>query len=310
MDLRQLRYFVEITDQGSFSKASRALSIAQPALSRQIKMLEEELGTPLYYRNGRGVEMTTAGELFLVHARVVLERIHQATREITSLHGMPRGVVTLGLPPSVSSVVLSALTMTLAERYPLIKLRVEEGFSGNVAEWLQSGKVDIAIVYEDRSTASFIFEKLLTEHLMLVHHPSMKVPETVTAETLAPIPLALPMSNHGLRRLVESGLAAYGYRPTVKFELDSLLVLKDLAIRGAAATILPYGSVASEVEGGLLKVTPVTKPWLTRVMVLAMANGRPLDATHRAVVRVIRDLATAYGREHPLPTMTPPLGEF
>ena len=264
------------------------------------------LATLLFYRNGRGVALTTAGEIFLGHARAVLERIERAEREIAALGGMPQGVVTLGLPPSVSAVLLRPLVVTLAARFPLIRLRVEEGFSGKVAEWLQSGKVDLAIVYQDKATSNFVSQKLLTEQLMLNHHPSLQPGAEITAAMLAGLPLALPARPHGLRRLVESGMAAQGQTLDIRFEMDSLMVLKGLAMEGVASTILPFGAVSAEVAAGMLVATPIVSPSLTRVMVLAMANGRALDTTHRAVIEVVREVAADRGVEHP---PTPSKGE-
>lgn len=291
MEMRQLKYFIEIAQRGSFSRAAKSLAIAQPALSRQIRLLEESLGAPLLYRNGRGVMMTAAGEIFLSHAREVLDRVGRAERDIAALRGTPRGEVVLGLPPSVSAVMLRRIVVAVAEQYPLINLHVREGFSGAVAEWLLAGKVDLAIIYEHHQPQSAQSERLLVEELPLVHCPSLALPSTITSADLASIPLVLPAKPHGLRLIVEKRVSEQGGTLNVRFEMDSLLTMKELAMDGVAATILPVGSVTREVQQKLLMVTPIVSPKITRIMTLATASSRPLENTHRAVIRIIRETA-------------------
>jgi len=295
MEMRQLRYFCEIAECGSFSRAARTLAIAQPALSRQIRLLEESLASPLFYRNGRGIMLTTAGEVFLTHARQVLAQVDQACRDVGALKGMPQGTVTLGLPPSVSMTLLRPLVARLTEAHPKIRLRVKEGFSGNVWEWLQAGKVDLAVIYDDRRSSGIRSEPLIREELLLVHSPSLGLTDPVSAEVLADLPLVLPGRPHGLRLLVDSRMAEVGKEVTVKFEVDSMAMMKELAADGVASTILPFGAVQREVQAGFLKATPIASPELTRMMALATAANRPFDLAHRATLALIREIAARSG---------------
>jgi LysR family nitrogen assimilation transcriptional regulator len=293
MEMRQFSYFVEIAQCGSFSGAAKTLSIAQPALSRQIRLLEKSLGEPLLYRNGRGITMTAAGEIFLAPAREVLTRVERSKRDVAALRGTPCGEVVLGLPPSISSVLLKRVVIALAERYPLVRLKIQEGFSGAVAEWLLAGKVDLAIIYGRHSPQTAHAEPLLVEELPLVHSPTMVLPPAITSAALAKIPLVLPARPSGLRLIVERRMAEQGGSIDIRFEMDSLTLMKDLAIEGIVATILPAATVAREVAEGLLCVTPILSPAITRVMTLAVAAGSPLENCHRAVMRVIREVADA-----------------
>ena len=293
VDLRHVRYFIEIAEQGSFSRAARSLGVAQPALSRQLKALEETLGALLFHRNGRGIALTAAGEIFFSHARSVIEHLSLAQREIASLQGVPRGVVKLGLPPSVCATILRPLVTMVAERHPQISLRIEEAISTNLAEWLETAKLDLAVVYLHRGKPGFDSEALLTEELLLVHHPDLQVAGPVTPQELARVPLALPTAPSALRQLIETGLAGHDLKPNIRFAIDSVLVLKGLAMDGTASTILPYAAVQAEVGAGMLQVTPIVAPVLTRTMALLLPNGRPLDLAARAVLRAIRDVATA-----------------
>jgi LysR family nitrogen assimilation transcriptional regulator len=291
MEMRQIRYFTEIAGQESFSRAARKLAVAQPALSRQIRLLEQALGSPLFYRNGRGVTLTAAGELFLGHAREILQRVAVAEQDVLGLASTPKGEVVLGLPPSVSAALLRSIVVTLAEKFPFVQLRAREGFSANVAEWLLAGKVDLAIVYDSHCTQNTLADELLVEQLFLVHSPAMTMPRTVGVCELADIPLVLPARPHGLRTLVEKSVHSAGGELNIRFEIDSLTMMKELATDGVAATILPLGAVVREVEQKVLEATPLISPNITRRMMLATTGNRPLEGAHRAVLRVIREVA-------------------
>ena len=291
MEMRQLRYFVEIAKWGSFSRAAKSLSVAQPALSRQIRLLEESLGAPLLYRNGRGAVLTSAGEIFKVHANDILESASRADRQIADLRGEPVGEVVLGLPPSVSAVLLRNLFLGLAEQYPRVKLRVQEGFSGSVAEWLMEGKVDLAIIYEHFQPRHTHSERLLIENLAIVHSPNFPVPDVITARNISTVPLIIPCKPHGLRSVVERRVADMGGRLNVAIEIDSFQIMRDLAIEGMAATILPEGAVSREIEQGILVIKPLRAPEIRRVLSLVYPGNVPLEKAQRAFIALARKVA-------------------
>lgn len=292
MDLRQLRYFIEIADAGSFSRAANLLSVAQPALSRQIRLLEGRLDAPLFHRNGRGVVLTAAGELLLGHARDILQRTARAEREIAVLQGRPTGTVTLGVPPSVAAMLLTPLVAHASERYPGVRLHIMEGFSGTVLDWLQTGRVDLAIIYDVRRSTSIIAETLLVEDLFLIRRPDAGAKRAIRGEALARVPLVLPAKPHGLRLLCDSVMADHGLALDVRFEIDSMTIMKELSQEGVAGTVLPFGAVAREVKAGTLAAVRIVEPNMSRTMVLATAAHRPVDATVRAIVGAIRTVVS------------------
>lgn len=296
IELRQLRSFVEIAQAGSFSRAASLLSIAQPALSRQIRQLEQAMNAQLFHRNGRGVVPTLAGELLLVHARDILSRTAQAQRELAALQGQPTGTVVLGVPPSVSTTLLTPLVIHARDRYPGIKLHVMEGFSGTVLDWVQTGHVDVAIIYDVRRSPLILAETLLVEDLFLVRRPDPQDPRSVVrCEELAGIPVVLPAKPHGLRLLCESAMSRHGYALDVRFEIDSLPIMKELAQEGVVPTILPYGAVAREVGAGQLEALHIVEPNLSRTMMLATAAHRPIDASVRAIISAIQSVVADLG---------------
>jgi DNA-binding transcriptional LysR family regulator len=147
MDFRQLKTFSCVAELGSLSKASDTLRIAQPALSRQIKLLEHELRAELFTRNGRGMVLTEAGRLLLARTSGIVRQIDQIRDDIQSQAGAPSGRVVLGLVPTVSCVLSARLARRTVETYPGISLCIVESYSGHLLEWLHRGEMDLAVIY-------------------------------------------------------------------------------------------------------------------------------------------------------------------
>lgn len=201
MEINQLRYFIQAAEMGSISKAAATLSVAQPAISRQIRNLEEALGVALLHRDGRGVSTTDAGDILLERAKGIVENLRRTEWEIRELTGKATGHVTLGIPPTVNQVIVVPLIKRLRERHPDVTLQVVEAFSGYVVEWLASGRADIAVINDAPRTKHLVTEKLLRERLFLVTAADGNMPEnaTIPLTEVADIPLVVPSRPHGLR---------------------------------------------------------------------------------------------------------------
>jgi LysR family nitrogen assimilation transcriptional regulator len=291
LELRYIASFLEIADQGSISRASRSLGLAQPALSRQLKALEETLGVALFHRNGRGVELSAAGEIFHAHARSALLHLTRAQEEIAFLNGEPRGIIKLGLPQIICATFLSPLVTLLRDRHPLITLRIEEAISSNLAEWLQAGKIDVALVYQQKSSEGFDNEPLLTEQLMVAHSPQAQIESPVSPEVLATLPLAVPTRPSALRDIIDARLSVHGLVPNVKFEIDPVPTLKMHAIEGTACTILPMGALKAELAAGVIAATPIAAPAPGWTIELILPKGRRLDLATKAVIQAVKEVA-------------------
>jgi len=290
MDVKQLKYFVHVAELGSFSKASAFLSIAQPALSRQVRNLEGELGATLLYRNGRGVSVTESGDQLLRHAKAILEQMERARNEVAAVEGEPQGAVILGMPPTVSQVLVTPLIKHFRSHYPQISLKVVEGFSGHVHEWLVQGRLDVALLYNAPKTRHLITEELLIEELFLISPPAAAEPgtETVRLAALSDLPLILPSRPHGLRLLVDTVAADADVALSVDVELDALSAIKELVEDGAGYTILPYASVHREVAEGRLAARRIVGPPISRSLLLASSTQQPISAAARAVMQQIK----------------------
>ena len=154
MDLRQLRYFLAVATTGSFTKAAEQIPLAQSALSRHMRLLEEELGATLLIRTGRGVELTEQGKFLVERARTLLEQSEDTKRNLQSWNDNPAGLVRLGMTPTCTLTMAAPLLQRLHEKYENVSLQVSEGLSASLSEWLGDGRLDMAIVFTEPKVVS------------------------------------------------------------------------------------------------------------------------------------------------------------
>jgi LysR family nitrogen assimilation transcriptional regulator len=291
VDFKQLRYFLSLVDAGSFSKAAVMLGIGQPALSRYIRTLEEELGIDLLYRNGRGIVLTEAGKILQEHAKAIVEHVSVASTEIQSLRSVPSGRVIIGVPPTVGHVLIVPLVRQLKQEFPKVSLQVMEGYSGHVMEWLSLGRIDIAVLYNAAKTSTLNTEPLIEEELFLigpVNDPANIGGSSIKAVEIARLPLSLPSHPHGLRVLVDSIFSKLGVALPVEFEIEALAANLKLAEEGSAYTILPYAAVQPLVAAGKVRAWAIEEPSFKRQLVLATSTQRPMTLTTRTLARMVR----------------------
>jgi LysR family tcuABC transcriptional regulator len=254
MDLRQLRYFAQIVESGSFSKASRCLFVAQPALSQQLAKLEDEVGKPLLQRSARGVTPTDNGLALYHHARFMLRQLDQALSIARQEEGEVRGMVSLGLPATTIVAIGLPLMRNIHEKYPGIVLNVVEGMSGHIGQMMRLGQLDLAILFTNDISSKLDATPLLEEELFVLLPESSKlVPAnrtSITVAEIAALPLILPTSSHGLRRRVVAEFERLDFTPHVVAEIDSLSLLMSCVYDGMGVTIKPMSALQHEGERG------------------------------------------------------------
>ncbi len=303
MELKQLRSFLHIAELGSFTRAAVFLSVAQPALSRQIRNLEADLGAKLFYRNGRGVELTTAGRHLIDHAKAIIDRTQRARNELSDLSEEAVGSTVLGVPPTVGQFLTAPLVRIFRGRYPGAALRVVEVYSAHVHEWLSSARIDVGLAYDaPRANRNLVTEHLWDENLCLVGPGdgvgggSGGVGPDFPFLRLGELPLMLPGRPHGLRLLVDTAAARHDLVLKVDLEVDSLTTTKELVQDGTGYTVLPLAAVHKEVELGRMSARRLSGPPLKRTVVLATAAQRPrsmaVEALVTAIRSVVKELAT------------------
>jgi LysR family nitrogen assimilation transcriptional regulator len=305
MELRQLEYFIAIAEAGAFSRAAMRLAVPQPVLSRHIRALERELGTELYHRTGRGIVLTEAGRILEQHARGVLETTAGAKRAIGAIGSAPAGKVTIGMPPSVGAVLTATIVGQFRAQFPRVSLGVMEGFSGHVIEWLTTGRIDVAVLYNAPRTSTLAADPLVTDELFLLGPPGDPAgvgKGTVPGVRLAELPLILPSRPHGLRVLVDEFLGRVGVAPSVQVEIDAMASTLSLVEKGLGYTILSYSCVHPLIEAGRIRKWSIVEPIMTRTLVVATSTQRPVTKAARALVGFVRqqvDRLVAEGRWNP-----------
>lgn len=288
MELRQIRYFVGVSEAGSLLKASARLHIAQPALGLQIAALERNVGARLFDRSSRGVALTEAGRTFLEHARVLLADVERARAAVRETSQLPAGDVAIGLPTTVALVATVPILQTCREQLPEVRIKLVEGYSGFVREWLVSGRLDLALLFGDEADPVLSKEALLDDRLAFVSRAGgASAPRKMALSALSRWPLVLPGREHGLRRIIDEACETAGVALDVVAEIDSLPSVKRAVEAGLGSTILPRGAVADEVAAGRLRACAIDSPKLSRRVVCATCVTRPGTAAGTAVKHLV-----------------------
>jgi len=288
MELRQIRYFVGVSEAGSLLKASARLHIAQPALGQQIAALEHSVGARLFDRSSRGVTLTEAGKAFLEHAKVLLadaERARAAVRESTRV---PSGEVAIGLPTTVSLIATVPILQACRDQLPQVRIKIIEAYSGFVREWLVSGRLDLALLFGDQADPVLAKQVLLEDRLAFVSSAQgATAPRKLALSALSRWPLVLPGREHGLRRIIDEACEAEGIALDVVAEIESLPSVKRAVEAGLGSTILPLGAVADEVAAGRLRASTIDSPRMSRRVVCATSVTRPATPACAAVMECV-----------------------
>ena len=281
MELRQLRYFVAIVDHGSLSRAALVLHVAQPALTQQLRQLEEELGAQLLHRSAHGVLSTDAGKVFYEHAQAILKQVADARSAVTQSTTRPSGSVTLGLPHSISGALALPLLTAARATYPEITLQLTEEISGSLIEQLKSGRLNLAVLFDDGQLGGFEATPLVEEDLMYICRADSASKPAGAAMTLGAAlgtTLILPAQQHGVRPLIEQAAAS------------SIAILKSALLADMGATLLPLAPLRAEIESGVLSATPVDNPPIRRSVTLCASRNIPLTNAAAAISRLVRQV--------------------
>jgi LysR family nitrogen assimilation transcriptional regulator len=301
MDLKRLEYFLSVAEHGSFSRAASVIGVAQPALGRQVQRLEESCGAKLFYRHGRGVSLTPEGVTYAARVRPLLLELAGASDGLGNSERPLAGVVTIGMTPTVMSLIGLPLIRWMRELAPGVRLNFLAGYSGYVHEWLVDGRLDIAILHDARRSQHIAVDFLATARLFLVSTPALArasgmredASTPIAVQELAGLPLALPSRSHGLRRTIEAAAVKAKTALNVTYELDALMLMKAVALDGIAHTVLAMPAVAAEVQVGRLIARPLVAPDLETRLMVATSLNRPLTQAARAVLAELKPVLIA-----------------
>jgi LysR family nitrogen assimilation transcriptional regulator len=292
MDFKQLAYFVRVAELGSFTRASIVLDIAQPALSRQVRLLEVELRQNLLMRNGRGVTLTEAGKVLLEHSHGVLYQMERLREELSLVRGSLAGRVAIGLPPTLSKVLTVPITREFRKVMPDASLSISEGLSTMMQESLLSSRLDIAVLYNASPSPDIDLRPLLEEELLLVQRQedaTSKKP--VKLEEIARFPLIIPSRPNALRVQVETELMNIGLHPRIALEIDGVPAILDLVADGAGSAILSRNAVDTSAQPARYSTRRITSAGLRSKLSIATSSRRPATGTQQAMLELLERIA-------------------
>ena len=305
MDLVQLLYFVRVAELGSFTRAAAALGVAQPALSRQVRLLEVELRHTLLRRTGRGAVTTAAGALLLEHGRGILHQVDRARDELAQMRGGLAGRVAIGLPPSVARALTVRLSRAFQAQLPDARLAVSEGLSTSLLESLVAGRLDVAVLYNAAATPDVEITPLGREELLLVQ-PAAGPPgghadsadgtaptAHATLAELSQLPLVIPSRPNAIRMHVEGALAQAGLSPTVAMEVDGIPSILELVAGGAGCAVLSRQTVVSAQRPEAFRLRRLQAEGgagLQIALFTAVSARRPATRTQLALLELLRTL--------------------
>ncbi len=298
-DLHKWRAFVAIGELGSLTRAALFLDSNQSLLSRQINALERECGTRLFNRTGRGVELSDSGARIFPQVKSLLEDAERLEAEIRGEARAPSGRVTLGLLPSLGMPLVGRLFVRARETLPAVSLKVLEGSSGQVEEWLADVRVDIAILYRYGATLPEAEQSLAMVESYLLGAPGDRLTAggEVRFDDLDGLPFVLPSAPNGLRTALDVIARQRRIELAPVIEADSLPLQKGLVATERLYTVLPIHAAWNEVKERRLQAARVVDPPFRRTISMAMAKTKGPARAVMAVASLVAEIVAEMARD-------------
>ena len=291
MDFRRLEHFIAIAQFGSLTKASEALGVSEPSLSRQIRLLEKELDGSLFFRTGRGVRLTPAGTVFFEQASAIIEMGKRAKSAISEINSGSAGRIVVGIAPRIARVAMGPLIEAFQRKLPKASINVVEGLSVTLSDWLQLGRIEVAVLYNQRPLRSLDIEPLCKEELVLVGNAERgPLPKKLKFAEIGAYPLILPATPNIIRTSVDSACRQAQVQPNIVVEADTVQSILELVKRNLGYSIVPRGVVPKDKRQSQLVMCPVEAPRLTHYIALATSRKLPRTQLGLLTCQTIREL--------------------
>ncbi|MBS78663.1 LysR family transcriptional regulator [Variovorax sp. Varisp41] len=277
MNVRQLRYFLQIAELGSVTRAAEVLHIAQPALSRQMRSLEEDLDATLLHRSERGITLTEAGECLRGSAVELLRHFDRVRSEVRDRSGDASGELTIALPPSMSELLAFPVVQRFRTSFPNVLLRVFEGSSGVLDAWsmVAQGRADLAVVASGEPLASLEAFPFIEEPMCLIGpaESGLSMDKPLALEDLVDRPMvAMSRPNVG-RMIVESAMAERNLRLNIAMEVNTRQLVLRAVESGLGFTTLPVCSGSDLLERGAISMAPIKDVMISWLLIKGREQG-------------------------------------
>jgi len=300
-DLQRWRAFLVVAELGSLTRAAIRLNTNQSMLSRTINALERDCNSRLFNRTGRGVELSETGTRLMPDVRALLQDAERLEQAIHQGADVPMGQVTIGLLPSLAPSIIPALFSRVRTHMPKVHLRILEGSSGQIDEWLTDARIDIAILYR------YAVVPVDTEHELAVVDSyligtagdALTSQQEVNFSALDALPFILPGPPNGLRTSLDAVARSERIRITPVVEADSLQLMKSIVAAEGLCTVLPMHAVRKEVGEGRLQAAKIVNPRLQRKIMMATARTKaPGRAVTEIEARIVEIVSAVTGDHH------------
>ena len=287
MEIRQLRYFLDIADTEHLTQSAQNLFVTQSTLSHGLRQLEQELGVVLFDRLGRGLRLSQAGAEFSVYARRALQEIEAGRMALADLGGLKSGQLKVGAFPTFLNTVVPATVAAFSLAYPGVKVEVHDLRAGAIEEQLLDGGLDLGVAFHPAQRDEIEAEVLFDERLLLVvgpRHPLAGSTSLAMAE-LARVPLALLPRTFATRRLIDEALRQAGVAPIVRVEMDSVEALLGVCRNGDLASVVPERAARQARD---LPAIALTAPEIVRRAGILWRRGASRSAAAREFAALLR----------------------
>lgn len=292
VDIQQLRYFARVAELKSFTKAAASLHIAQPALTRQVRLLEEDLGTTLLFRHSRGAEPTEAGLRLLAGADSLFRLLQNTLADVVASNSLITGTLRIGFPPSLGDLLMSSAIVDFRARHPDVTLTLQEGYSHTLRDALLGDRLDLAVLSGQPRNPLLVDTHLLDEQLWIIRPLGSPPPARGKSYQFAEVtstPLIQPSRANTLRQMIEAKAAEQGVQLNVVIEAEALQCIKHLVRRGVGSHMSPFSGVVVDIERGEFCGAPIRGMKVSRHLVRRI--DRPVSPALISFQKVLLETA-------------------
>ncbi|WP_273823380.1 MULTISPECIES: transcriptional regulator CynR [Pseudomonas] len=287
---RHIQYFLAVAEHHSFTRAAAALHVSQPALSQQVKLLEESLGAQLFDRSGRTTCLTDAGEVYLQYARRASQELREAKRAIHDVSDLSRGSLRVAVTPTFTTYLVGPLVQAFHSRYPQITLNVQEISQERMEDLLIAGALDVGIAFDEIHTPDIDSLPLLIETLALVvnrTHP-LAQERSIGPQALSGESLVLLSTEFATREQIDRYCREHGIRPEVRMEANALGAVIEIVRRTTLSTLLPANTAFAHGDLVAIALEPER---LQRTAVLMQRKGAYQSAAARVFIELAKEVS-------------------
>lgn len=291
MELRQLRYFIEVAEREHVSEAAEALHVAQSAISRQIANLEGELGVSLFEREGRNVKLTQIGKIFLTHAKTAMKAIDYATKQIEEHLDPERGSIKIGFPTSLASDTLPTIISEFKQKHPNIRFQLRQGSYNFLIEAVKSRELDLAFLGPVPTNDSDVEGSILFSESMAALVPSDHIlaeKKSIHLNEMRNEEFVLFPQGYVLRKIAVDGCRQAGFIPKITSEGADLDAIKGLVAAGIGVTLLPE-STFNETTPRFTTKIEIESPALIRTVGMIIPRHRKLAPSEQVFYQFVKD---------------------